>query len=178
MLRVKNDTKAVLKGLNQKAGLWVFHDPSCSYCEDQVNPINELAKRHGISITYISKDGAGVRGLDASIPVKRADGRFETLGVKYTPSVMMVVPPDGYYLIAQGFAGLKTLESRMINVAHRQGLIDEEQYYQVNPTARGVMHANLDTTENEDVDWNSSEEWVPYLQGLIGETYGVGEDDE
>jgi len=109
MLQVKKDTQDILKGLNEKAGIWVFHDPSCSFCEDQVNPINELAKRHGLNIVYISKDGSPVRGLDPSIPVRRADGRFERLGVKYTPSVMMVVPPDGYYLISQGFAGLPTL---------------------------------------------------------------------
>jgi conjugal transfer pilus assembly protein TraF len=178
MLQVKKDTQDILKGLNEKAGIWVFHDPSCSFCEDQVNPINELAKRHGLNIVYISKDGSPVRGLDPSIPVRRADGRFERLGVKYTPSVMMVVPPDGYYLISQGFAGLPTLESRMINVAHRYGLIDEEEYYRANPTARGVMKASLDKTENQDVDWNSAEDWVPYLQKLIGDTYGIGEGDE
>ena len=175
MLKGTNSSKeAILRAVAEKAGLWIFHDDTCEYCTKQVPSANALARRYGLRVVYLSRQGGPIRGLDPSIPVKPAGTRFERLGVNYTPSVMLVVPPDGYYLISQGFASLTALEDRLVNAAHRYGLIDERLYYDAVPTARGVLSA--DATQNVGtVDWNSPEQWVPHLRKVLAETYGLGE---
>ena len=175
MLRTADDAKArILESIAGKVGLWFFHDDRCEYCEKQVEPANALARLYGLKVVYLSRQGQPIRGLDPAIPVRAADGRFERLGVQYTPSVMLLVPPSGYYLIAQGYASLSALEDRIVHAAHRYGLVEERLYYDAVPTARGVLTA--DTPEPTDaIDWSSADQWVPYLRTKIAETYGVGD---
>jgi conjugal transfer pilus assembly protein TraF len=174
-LRSSNESKAaILAAVAGKAGLWFFHDDTCQYCESQVPIANAIARRYGIPVVYISRQGGAIRGLDPSIPVKAAQGRFEKLGITHTPSVMMLVPPKDYYLIAQGFASLTSLEDRIVNAAHRYGLVDERLYQDAVPTSRGILSADAGK-ESEVVDWNSPEQWVPHLKKMIAETYGIGD---
>jgi conjugal transfer pilus assembly protein TraF len=175
ILRTADDAKArILASIAGKVGLWFFHDDRCEYCEKQVEPANALARVHGLKVVYLSRQGLPIRGLDPAIPVRAADGRFERLGVQYTPSVMLLVPPSGYYLIAQGYASLSALEDRIVHAAHRYGLVEERLYYDAVPTARGVLTANT-TAPPDQIDWNSPDQWVPYLRTKIAETYGVGD---
>jgi conjugal transfer pilus assembly protein TraF len=174
-LRNANESKAaILAAVAAKAGLWFFHDDTCQYCESQVPIANTIARRYGIPVVYISRQGGAIRGLDPSIPVKAAQGRFEKLGVTHTPSVMMLVPPKDYYLIAQGFASLTSLEDRIVNAAHRYGLVEERLYQDAVPTSRGILSADT-STSGEVVDWNAPEQWVPHLKKMIADTYGIGE---
>lgn len=174
---MKNATRAkedILREISTKAGLWVFHDETCDYCKQQVGPINELAKRYGFTVMYLSRQGGPVAGLDPEIEVRPAGGRFERLGINYTPSIMLAVPPDGYYLIAQGFASLAALETRIISAADRNGLISKQEYYEAVPTAKGVLTAEA-LEDGGGVDWNSPEQWVPYLQKALRDAYGLGD---
>ena len=174
-LRNANESKAaILAAVAAKAGLWFFHDDTCQYCESQVPIANTIARRYGIPVVYISRQGGAIRGLDPSIPVKAAQGRFEKLGVTHTPSVMMLVPPRDYYLIAQGFASLTSLEDRIVNAAHRYGLVEERLDQDAVPTSRGILSADT-STSGEVVDWNAPEQWVPHLKKMIADTYGIGE---
>lgn len=178
-LQSANDAKKeLLDGLSETVGFWFFYDETCSYCQDQIGPINELAKRHGVTIEVIHKNGDSVRGLSSKIKVRRATGQFETLGIKFTPAVMMVAPPDGYYLVSQGFTAYATLVDRVIAAANQYGLISEDQYYAAVPTSKGILRTDaVDVTES--VDWNNSDEWVPYIRNQIAKTYGIdvpGED--
>jgi conjugal transfer pilus assembly protein TraF len=172
-LESANDTKnAIVSDLAETAGFWFFFDETCSYCVDQVRPINELAKRHGVTVQVIHKNGDYVKGLDPSIEVKRETGQFETLGVNFTPAVMMVVPPDDYYIISQGFTSYTMLVDRIIAAANQYGLIDQEQYYAANPTAKGILRADQVNSIDE-VDWDNAEDWVPFIRGQIAKTYGI-----
>jgi conjugal transfer pilus assembly protein TraF len=87
---------------------------------------------------------------------------------------MMLVPPNDYYLIAQGFTSLSSLEDRIVNAAHRYGLIDERLYQDAVPTSRGVLQADA-SAGSESVDWNAPAQWVPYLKKMLAETYGIGD---
>ncbi len=174
-LRNSNESKkAILAAVAEKAGLLFFHDDTCQYCEAQVPVANTLAERHGIPVVYLSKQGRPIRWLDPSIPVRVADGRFERLGVTHTPSVMLLVPPNDYYLIAQGFASLASLEDRIVNAAHRYGLVEERLYQDAVPTSRGILQAATNAG-SDGVDWNAPEQWVPYLKKMLAETYGIGD---
>jgi conjugal transfer pilus assembly protein TraF len=175
-LRNSNESKkAILAAVAEKAGLWFFHDDTCQYCETQVPVANRIARLYGIPIVYLSRQGRSVRGLDPSIPVRAAEGRFERLGVTHTPSVMLLVPPNDYYLIAQGFVSLSSLEERIVNAAHRYGLVDERLYQDAVPTSRGVLQADA-SSGGDKVDWNAPDQWVPYLKTLLAETYGIGDE--
>lgn len=174
-LRNSNESKKeILAAVAEKAGLWFFHDDTCQYCETQVPVANTLARRYGIPVVYISRQGGAIPGLDPGIKVRPAEGRFERLGVTHTPSVMMLVPPNDYYLIAQGFTSLSSLEDRIVNAAHRYGLVDERLYQDAVPTSRGVLQADA-SAGSESVDWNAPEQWVPYLKKMLAETYGIGD---
>jgi conjugal transfer pilus assembly protein TraF len=168
--------KKILLEVAGKAGVWFFHDDTCEYCETQIPVANNLARLHGIPVVYISRQGGPIKGLDPSIRVQPAEGRFERLGVTYTPSVMLVVPPNDYYLIAQGFTAMSTLEDRIVNAAHRYGLVDERLYEEAVPTSRGVLRADA-SMATDGVDWSAPTQWVPHLKKLLAETYGIGDEE-
>jgi conjugal transfer pilus assembly protein TraF len=175
----KRSTGDILRSLEGRAAVWVFHDPACVYCTEQVRPINELVRRYGLTVEYVSKAGKSVPGLDSRIRVRLETGQFERLGVKVTPAVMLVIPPEGFHLVAQGFASLTELERRLVAVGHRAGLIDDEDYREAVPTARGVMLAqNAPVEERDAVDWDDPDAWVEYLQRMLSETYGMGADQD
>ena len=172
-LESANDAKkTILDSLSDKAGFWFFYDQYCPHCQDQVRPINEFAKRHGLTVQVIHKNGDTVANLDPSIAIRRADGQFETLGINFTPAVMMVVPPDGYYLISQGFTAYTTLVDRVIAAANQYGLVSEEEFYAAVPTAKGVLRADR-VPKMEAVNWNDTGEWLPFIRQQIAETYGI-----
>ena len=162
----------ILDELGEKVGFWFFFDETCMYCKQQVAPINQLAKRHNVVIEVIHKNGTAVAGLDPRIRVRKAEGQFETLKVNFTPAVMMVVPPDQFYLISQGFLAYDVLVDRIIAAAHQHGYIDQEQYFAAIPTEKGVLRADQ-VGGKEDVDWNNSEQWVPFIRQQLAKTYGI-----
>jgi len=164
--------KELVSGLAGNVGFWVFYDESCTYCKEQIGPINQLVQRHAVTVEVIHKNGERIEGLDPRIKVRRANGQFETLGINFTPAVMMVAPPDGYYVISQGFTAYTTLVDRIIAAANQYGFINEKQYMAAVPTTKGVLHA--DSLEaQEQINWDNSEEWVPFIRQQLAETYGI-----
>jgi conjugal transfer pilus assembly protein TraF len=162
----------IIDMLAEESALWLFYDENCSYCKDQINPINTFAKKHALTIEVVHKQGGQIDGLDPSIRVRRAEGHFERLGINFTPAVVMVTPPDNLWVISQGFTAYTSLVDRVIAAANRFGLISEEEYMKAVPTSRGVLRAES-VNESEAVDWDSPDEWVPYVQDAIRQTYGL-----
>lgn len=177
-LRAAERSKAeILEELSTKAGLWVFYDETCAYCERQLMPINEFARKHNLEIRIIHRQGKTLSGMEAGIEVLPDRGQFKTLGIDFTPAVVLVVPPDSFYIVSQGFTAYTSLVDRLVAAAHQYGLISVEQYYAAVPTARGV----LDTSEVDEeamVDWNSTDSWVPFIQREIARTYGLRRERE
>jgi conjugal transfer pilus assembly protein TraF len=175
LLRESKDAQtAVLKSLATKAGVWVFHDATCAHCASQVSVSNALVKNHGFRVTYLSRQGGPVPGLDASIPVRAEAGRQQRLGITHTPAVVLVVPPSQYVLVTQGALALSELEQRLVSAGHRQGLIDDGAFQRIEPTSRGIVQAH--TLTEPSIDWNEPSQWVPYLREAISKTYALSGD--
>jgi conjugal transfer pilus assembly protein TraF len=164
----------LLATLASRAGLWFFHDGTCPYCSEQVGPANGLVRRYGFPVTFLTRAAGTLPQVDPRIAVVPEAGRFKRLGVTFTPSVMLVIPPNGYHLIAQGFTAQAELEDRIIAVAHRQGLISEEDFERANPMRRGVLTPTL-AEAGTGVNWDKPDEWVPHLREAILKTYGLGD---
>lgn len=168
--------KEIINGLSEKAALWVFYDDTCSYCEQQIAPLNKFAEEHDIKVELIHKQGGTVGGLSKKIDNRKAAGQFETIGINFTPSVVMVYPPNDLWIISQGFTSYTQLVDRVIAAGNRFGIIDESDYRRAVPTSNGVLRA--DRLEHEEVDWENPEELVPFLRKSIGETYGISPNEE
>lgn len=172
-LAAAGDTKrTIIEDLAQKAGLWVFYDETCEFCERQIPPLNRFADRHGMEMRIISRQGRALRSLNSRVQVLPDVGQFETLGINFTPTVMLVVPPEGFYVISQGFIDYTSLIDRLVAAGNQYGLISAEQYYAARPTARGVLEASM-VGDSEEVDWNNTDSWVPFIQREIERTYGI-----
>jgi conjugal transfer pilus assembly protein TraF len=173
-LRASRDAQDdILRSVATKAGLWVFHDAACVHCASQVPVSNELAARYGFKVTYLSRQGQPVQGLDAAIAVRPEAGRQKRLGVTHTPAVMLVIPPSQFVLVAQGATPLNELSQRLVSAAHRQGLIDDETFERAEPTSRGILQTH--TLDSDRVDWNDPGQWVPFLRDAILGTYSMKE---
>jgi len=173
-LAAATDMKSeIVNGLAEKVGLWVFYDETCVYCASQIGPINMLASRHGLTIHLIHKQGGTVPEIDPRIDVKADTGQFDNLGVRFTPTVMMVVPPDGYYKISQGFAAYSELVDKLVAAANEYGLIPKDKFYAASPMSRGVLDVS-GVDDQKNVDWNNTQEWVPFIRNELAKTYGVG----
>lgn len=168
----------LLDGLSEKIGIWLFYDETCVHCKAQLGPINQLVRKNEMTVEVISLYSDQVDGLDKSVKVRRDNGQFKRLGINFKPAVMMVAPPDGFYLVSQGFTAYTTLVDRVLAAANRYGFITQEDFYDVSPMSRGVLRA--DAVKAPEVNWDSSEEWVPFVQNQIRKTYGLdlGEEED
>lgn len=172
----------ILKSLKEKVALWVFYDETCVYCEQQIPSINRFAEEHGLKIEIIHKQGGAIGALKPGIPIRTANGQFESIGINFTPSVVMVHPPSDLWVISQGFTSYTALVDRVVAAANRFGLVPDELYREAAPMNSGVLRA--DRVEDQSVDWQEPEEWVPFIRSAIGSTYGLeleeqsGEDNE
>lgn len=175
LLSSATDTKReIISELADKVGLWVFYDETCVYCSDQIRPLNRLAEKHGLTIQIIHRQGGAIPEADKRLQIRPDTGQFENLGINFTPTVMMVVPPDGYYVISQGFSAYQELVDKLVAASNEYGLISKAQYYAASPTSRGVLETNDIDSDVKAVDWEKTEEWVPFIRAEIAKTYGIG----
>ena len=165
--------REIVKGLADAMGLWLFYDETCVYCKNQILPINRLVEKHGLTVQVIHKQGGVINGLNSNIEVRPDTGQFENLGINFTPSVMMMVPPDGFYLISQGFSSYSELIDKLVGAANEYGMVSKEEFYAASPTSKGVLDAS-GIEEQVGVDWDNTEEWVPFIREEIAKTYGIG----
>jgi conjugal transfer pilus assembly protein TraF len=168
-----NKKRELVETLADKVGLWVFYDDTCIYCGAQIEPINLLVKRHGLTVSVIHKQGGSLPDLLPSIDVKPDKGQFDNLDVRFTPTVMMVVPPDGFYKISQGFASYSELVDKLVAAGNEYGMISRDEFYAASPMSKGILDVSH-VEDDEQVDWNNPREWVPFIRGEMAKTYGIG----
>lgn len=127
---------AALDYLGSQAGLWVFVDDpeKCSACEGYVNNIlvgsranKGIALLHNFDFRKIN-----VRTPEGSAAAKR-------LGLKVTPTTMLVIPPKGYYLVSQGLMSQPGLADRLLIAAKTGGHLPKEYIERTNPYNKGVL---------------------------------------
>lgn len=168
----------IVDDLGDQVGLWFFYDGSCEYCDRQLAPINQLANKHAnVAIQIIHKQGGAITGLNPRIKILPDRGQFANLGINFTPSIMMMVPPDGFYLVSQGYTSYTSLIDKLVGAANEYGLIPTEQYYAAEPTARGIIDASRVDQQEIAVDWDNTASWVPFIREQIARTYGIATED-
>ncbi|MBI6653822.1 conjugal transfer protein TraF, partial [Pseudomonas veronii] len=57
-----------LKHVAKVGGLWVFFDSKCSFCQPQVNTVQEIAKQYGFVTKFISMDGKTLPNVPEFVP--------------------------------------------------------------------------------------------------------------
>lgn len=154
-----------LSYLGTVAGLWLVFDSKCSkHCGPQVDVINMVASKHKLLTKFISTDGKGL----PNVPKFETNSSLvKTLGLKLTPTTILVVPPNNYYIVSQGVMAANMLEDRLITVADSQELFPKELAQKVNAYDRGVL-------KTEDMNGGMPQDakgWVKYLKEKLGERY-------
>ncbi|MBK4737830.1 conjugal transfer protein TraF [Noviherbaspirillum pedocola] len=153
-----------LKHISSVGGLWVFFDSKCHYCAPQVNTANELAKKYGLITKFISMDGKGLPSVKQFV---RDRGQAKRLNLKITPTTVLVVPPNNYFVVSQGMMAQDQLIDRILLAADSNSLLPKEMSAKLNSYDRGVL-TNEDTQQGRADD---PKEWVKYLKDRLENRY-------
>jgi len=126
--------EAALTNLASKSGIWVFVDNSdkCSACKNYVDNIIQ-SKIGGIRSKYDFQ----IRIIN----VNTTDGRnaAANLNLKVTPTTVLVVPPDGYFLVSQGLMSVSRLEDSLLIAARVKNLVPANLLEKANPNDQGLI---------------------------------------
>lgn len=154
-----------LAHLGTIAGLWLVFDSKCAkHCGSQVDVINMVASKHKLITKFISTDGKGL----PNVPKFEANaGLVKALGLKITPTTILAVPPNNFYIVSQGVMPVNLLEDRLITVADSQELFPKSLAARVNAYDRGVLKTG-DMNAGMPAD---AKQWVKYLKEKLGERY-------
>ena len=136
LLENQDDT---VRFIGTRAALWVFLDEDCSYCRLQYNIIKTLAKQTDLTVSYIVRQGKPIFDMTEDDDVLPDLGHSETLGIRLTPAVVMVYPPDKMIVLSQGMLSGAELSERIILAAKQEGVLDEDRYARVNPNVAGLL---------------------------------------
>lgn len=153
-----------LKHVATVGGLWVFFDSKCNFCQPQVNTANELAKKYGLITKFISMDGKGLPNVKQFV---RDSGQAKRLNLKITPTTVLVVPPNNFYVVSQGIMAQDQLSDRILLAADSNALLPKDLSAKMNSYDRGVLTAD-DTQQGRTDD---PKVWVKYLKDRLESRY-------
>jgi conjugal transfer pilus assembly protein TraF len=145
-------------------GLWVFFDSKCNFCQPQVNTANELAKKYGLITKFISMDGKGLPNVKQFV---RDSGQAKRLNLKITPTTVLVVPPNNFFVVSQGIMAQDQLSDRILLAADSNALLPKELSAKMNSYDRGVLTSD-DTQQGRTDD---PKVWVKYLKDRLESRY-------
>jgi len=130
---------SAIKFVGTKAALWVFLDEECSYCRLQYNIIKTFVKEHDLTVSYIVRQGKPIFEMSEDEEVLPDLGHSEALGIKLTPAVVMVAPPDKMVVLTQGMLAADALGERLLLAAKHEGILSEDRYAETNPNVAGLL---------------------------------------
>lgn len=164
-LRETQEAKDVaLKHIASVGGLWVFFDSKCKFCQPQANSVAELSKKYGILTNFISMDG---KGLPNIAQFSRDKGHAKQLKLKITPTTVLVVPPNNFYIVSQGMMAQDQLADRILLAAESNALLLRDISAKLNAYDRGVL-TNEDTQDGRSDD---PKQWVQKLKDRLQSRY-------
>ncbi|NNH79195.1 conjugal transfer protein TraF [Acinetobacter sp. ANC 5380] len=134
-----NDKKEALKYLSQRTGLWFFYDVSCSFCSSQYEFLKDFKIENNFKVQNISMDGRKLPKMTASDIVLPDRGQAVNLKLKITPSIVLLAPPNNFYVVSQGLITPSSLESKILLIAEQQNLLPKYLKDKLNPYAKGVL---------------------------------------
>lgn len=139
---IMRNVDANLNFLSEKVALWVFLDEECNFCGIQYSVVKELAAKTKMDVTYIVKQGKPIFGMNESDEVLPDLGHSERLGLKLTPAVVMVVPPEKFVVLTQGMLSADMLSERILLAAKNEGILDGHRYAETNPNVAGLISSD------------------------------------
>lgn len=153
-----------LKHLAGVGGIWMFFDSTCEFCKTQATTIEEMRKRYGFFVKYISTDGKGLPNLPEWV---KDNGHAAMLNLRVTPTTVFVVPPNNYYIVSQGMMAQDQLAERVLVAAESNKLLPKPLLAKLNLYERGVLKPE-DTSRGAGDD---PAEWVNYLKERLKGRY-------
>ena len=161
---VEDGQDEALKHLATVGGIWVFFDSKCSFCKTQVYSVQQTVKKFGFNVKYISTDGQGMPDVPSFV---KDNGHAKLLNLKLTPTTVLVVPPNNYYVVSQGMMAQSQLEQRLVLAADSANLFPDDLAKKVRAYDRGVL-------KPEDIKQGAGDdptEWVKYLKDRLQGRY-------
>ena len=153
-----------LKYVAGVGGLWLFYDSKCEFCQPQANTIQELSKEYGFITKFISMDGKTL----PNVPEFEVNaGHANLLNLRLTPTTVLVVPPNNYYIVSQGMMAQDQLAQRIVIAADANNLLPKEISAKVRTYDRGVL-TDDDTKQGASDD---PKQWVKYLKDRLEGRY-------
>lgn len=125
-----------LSRLSNVGGLWMFYRSDCRYCESMADALLSFEAKYKFITTFISIDHKPLKFLKEWV---NDEGQAKNLGVKITPTVFFVVPPNNYFIVAQGAMSMPELGDRILLAAETNGLLTDEEIRAIYPERRGLL---------------------------------------
>lgn len=157
-------TNEALKHIAKVGGLWVFFDSTCEYCRPQANSVQEISKKYGFLTKFISMDGKPLPNVPTFV---NDNGHAKLLNLRLTPTTVLVVPPNNYFVVSQGMMAQDQLEQRIIIAAESNNLLPPDIAAKIRTYDRGVL-SNDDMKKGAGKD---PKEWVKYLKDRLEGRY-------
>jgi len=149
--------RSVIASLAKEWGLWFFFRSDCEPCHVQAPVLEAFARLYKFSVLPVSLDGAplpnGPFGKKYVVDV----GQAAKLGVKGTPTVLLVKAPSTIVPLSYGMSSIPELEARLIELAAEMGVITPEQYQSTRVDRKNLLPPpagvpGLDTLNASDPD--------------------------
>lgn len=153
-----------LKQVATVGGLWVFFDSKCDFCRPQVNTVQTIAKNYGFNTRYISMDGKGLPNLPEFSNNK---GHAQMLNLRITPTTVLVVPPNNFYIVSQGMMAQNQLAERILLAAESNNLLPPDMAAKLRVYDRGVLSSD----DMKDGAGGDPKDWIKYLKGRLEGRY-------
>ncbi len=170
MLTMQTENAAketILKRLTKVSGLWFFYDSECSYCVDMADTMINFQAAYGFNTKFVSMDGRPIKGIKNWV---KDQGQAKKLELTITPSLVMVVPPDGYYIISQGIMAMSDIADRILIAAENQNMLSQAEIRALHPSRNGLLTAQ-DTSDGATTD---PVELVKNIRTkILGGSYGI-----
>ena len=158
---------AVINRLTTVGGLWMFYDSTCSYCLSMAEVVQQASVNHGFVAKYISIDNKPLPGINKWV---NDQGQAKMLDLKITPTVVFVVPPNGYFIVSQGAMALTDLLDRILIAAENQEMLTTAELKTIYPERSGIL-------TNKDVADGATDDPVALVTNLrkkiTGSTYAI-----
>lgn len=158
---------SILKRLKDVSGLWFFYDSECAYCVDMAETMVNFKALYGFHTKFVSMDGRPIKGVTEWV---KDQGQAKKLELTITPSLVMVVPPNNYYVISQGIMALSDIADRILVAAENQNMLSQAEVRALHPHRSGILTAQ-DTSDGATTD---PVELVKNIrQKILGGSYGI-----
>lgn len=165
---LEKDRSDALDYLTKKAGLWFFFDSTCKYCHHQLATLDRFKKKHDFSILNISVNHKPIPTMKQEWLPDR--GHAKMLGLTITPTLVLVVPPNNFYIISQGMSSVDTIEKKILLAATVKNLLPKDIKEKINPYSKGVVTSEqmkkLKAVQ-DDIDKDPTK-IVDYIQQTLG----------